>query len=160
PETVIDHATFEEPMRVSDGVRFVIVNGRLALRDGAPTGEQAGRPLARTAHMPTRPMPPPGRARGRVARRATIDRAAIGIDVAQDATANHASGTFRLEDPAANVSVEMKTFGVLQTAGDWASFTGRATVRRSEPERAIVVIVDGNTVVVDAGDYSMSGKTR
>jgi N-acyl-D-aspartate/D-glutamate deacylase len=29
-------------------VRAVIVNGRLALRDGAPTGAQGGRPLVRT----------------------------------------------------------------------------------------------------------------
>jgi N-acyl-D-aspartate/D-glutamate deacylase len=47
PRTIIDHATFEQPTRPSDGVRAVIVNGRLALRDGAPTGAQGGRPLVR-----------------------------------------------------------------------------------------------------------------
>ena len=30
PATVIDHATFDEPMLPSDGIRFVLVNGRLA----------------------------------------------------------------------------------------------------------------------------------
>ena len=33
-----------------------IVNGGIALRDGKVTGEQGGRVLTRTAHMPSRPM--------------------------------------------------------------------------------------------------------
>lgn len=53
PRTVIDHATFEQPTRPSDGVRAVLVNGRLALRDGVPTGTQGGRPLVRRV-SPTR----------------------------------------------------------------------------------------------------------
>src|SRR5262249_5373577 len=52
PQTIVDHATFEQPTLPSDGVKVVIVNGRLALRDGRPTGEQAGRTLRRTPHMP------------------------------------------------------------------------------------------------------------
>ena len=56
PARVIDHATFEEPMLPSDGIRFLLVNGRLAVRDGQPTGERAGQALRRTVHMPTRRM--------------------------------------------------------------------------------------------------------
>ena len=52
PATVIDHATFEEPMLPSDGIRFVVVNGRLAVRDGKPTGERAGSTLRRTYAPP------------------------------------------------------------------------------------------------------------
>lgn len=47
PRTVIDHATFDKPTLKSDGVRAVLVNGVVALRDGAPTGQQGGRALAR-----------------------------------------------------------------------------------------------------------------
>jgi hypothetical protein len=47
---------------------------------------------------------------------------------------------------------------VLQTFGDWGSFTGRARLRADEPERAVLVIVDGAAVVVNAGDYSRSAE--
>jgi N-acyl-D-amino-acid deacylase len=45
PQTVCDHATYEDPHRLSTGVRDVWVNGRRALRDGIVTGEKAGRAL-------------------------------------------------------------------------------------------------------------------
>ncbi len=47
PQTVSDVATFDDPHRLSVGVRDVVVNGRIALRDGAFTGEPAGRALRR-----------------------------------------------------------------------------------------------------------------
>ncbi|BCS34981.1 N-acyl-D-amino-acid deacylase [Luteitalea sp. TBR-22] len=53
PRTVIDHATFDKPTQPSEGVRVVLVNGHVALRDGVPTGAQGGRPLVRGA-SPTR----------------------------------------------------------------------------------------------------------
>ncbi|MDA1371646.1 MAG: amidohydrolase family protein [Proteobacteria bacterium] len=50
PDTVIDHATYDEPAQMSDGIIHTIVNGQLAWRDGAATGTQSGevvvRPLA------------------------------------------------------------------------------------------------------------------
>jgi hypothetical protein len=51
----------------------------------------------------------------------------------------------------------LKDFGLLQTAEDWAAFSGRARLRPSAPERSVFVIVDGNTVVVDAGDFHLAG---
>jgi N-acyl-D-aspartate/D-glutamate deacylase len=42
PETIVDHATFEQPTLPSEGVKHVFVNGRAALRDGKVTGERAG----------------------------------------------------------------------------------------------------------------------
>jgi N-acyl-D-aspartate/D-glutamate deacylase len=48
PATVADHATFADPHQLSVGVRDVVVNGVLALRDGAPTGARPGRRLRRT----------------------------------------------------------------------------------------------------------------
>jgi N-acyl-D-amino-acid deacylase len=47
--TVIDAATFEAPARYAIGIRDVVVNGRLAVRDGAETGERPGRLLRRGA---------------------------------------------------------------------------------------------------------------
>ena len=81
PATVIDHATFEAPMQPSEGIRHVLVNGRVALRDGAPTGERAGQPLRRSVHMPTRPM----NARGPLTavRRVAAGDVAATIDVRQ-----------------------------------------------------------------------------
>ncbi|WP_326632713.1 D-aminoacylase [Nonomuraea fuscirosea] len=47
PETVGDHATYEEPHRYATGVRHVVVNGLPALTDGVPTGNLPGRALRR-----------------------------------------------------------------------------------------------------------------
>jgi N-acyl-D-aspartate/D-glutamate deacylase len=45
PETVIDRATYEKPFQYSEGIEYVIVNGKLALDHGKPTGTKAGRAL-------------------------------------------------------------------------------------------------------------------
>lgn len=47
PAVVADRATFAEPHRLSVGVRDVVVNGVVALRDGSPTGARPGRRLRR-----------------------------------------------------------------------------------------------------------------
>ena len=47
PDRVADHATFAEPHQLSVGVRDVVVNGEVALRDGSPTGARPGRALRR-----------------------------------------------------------------------------------------------------------------
>ncbi len=47
PETVVDHATYEDPTAPSDGIVHVVVNGAVAWRDGAPTGTAAGKVLRR-----------------------------------------------------------------------------------------------------------------
>jgi N-acyl-D-aspartate/D-glutamate deacylase len=43
--TVADQSTYEEPTRLATGMRWVIVNGRLAVDNGRPTGVRAGRAL-------------------------------------------------------------------------------------------------------------------
>ena len=43
PQTIIDHATFEEPHQYATGVRHVFVNGTQVLRDGEHTGATPGR---------------------------------------------------------------------------------------------------------------------
>jgi N-acyl-D-amino-acid deacylase len=47
PDTVADRATFADPHQLSVGVRDVVVNGVVALRDGRPTGARPGRALRR-----------------------------------------------------------------------------------------------------------------
>lgn len=44
-QRIQDHATFLEPRRSAEGMVYVLVNGTLALEDGRPTGERAGRVL-------------------------------------------------------------------------------------------------------------------
>ncbi|MGO9948838.1 MAG: N-acyl-D-amino-acid deacylase family protein [Steroidobacteraceae bacterium] len=43
PNTIQDHATFEKSHQLSTGVSYVIVNGKLALKDGKTTGAATGK---------------------------------------------------------------------------------------------------------------------
>jgi dihydroorotase/N-acyl-D-amino-acid deacylase len=51
PATVVDKSTFEKPHQYSIGFRDVIVNGKLALRDGKVTPERPGRILYGPAYQ-------------------------------------------------------------------------------------------------------------
>jgi N-acyl-D-amino-acid deacylase len=43
PDNIQDHATFDRPHQLSTGVSYVLVNGKLALREGNATGAATGR---------------------------------------------------------------------------------------------------------------------
>jgi N-acyl-D-amino-acid deacylase len=45
PKSMQDHATYQKPLQFSTGVTDVFVNGKLALKDGDPTGTPTGRAL-------------------------------------------------------------------------------------------------------------------
>lgn len=45
PTTIVDHATFEDPERYSEGIRFVFVNGQAVVNEGRPTNALPGRAL-------------------------------------------------------------------------------------------------------------------
>ena len=45
PNTINDHSTFESPHVLSEGVKYVFVNGTLIVRDGRHTGAKPGRVL-------------------------------------------------------------------------------------------------------------------
>lgn len=46
PTKIIDEATYEEPTRQAEGIREVIVNGRIAWREGSSTEDRSGRVLS------------------------------------------------------------------------------------------------------------------
>jgi N-acyl-D-aspartate/D-glutamate deacylase len=136
PNTVIDLATYETPALVSEGIRYVLVNGKLALRDGKVTGERAGRTLLRSAHMPTRPMSV------YTSRRVFVAAPGITINITQAAGAARAKGTFKLADPKTQALIQSTVLGFLQTTGKWASFTARAKSLPGTADRALTVVVD------------------
>jgi N-acyl-D-aspartate/D-glutamate deacylase len=46
PQTVTDRSTFQEPAKYAEGIRFVIVNGVLVVKEGQlQTGVHPGRPV-------------------------------------------------------------------------------------------------------------------
>ena len=107
--------------------------------------------------MPTRPMDVGQRT---VKRRITSGDDRVAIDVSQARNDRTAKGTFRLTQKASGITFEMTALGQLQTAKDWASFTGRARLRRSEPERSVTIILDGSELVVSAGDFHFTATAR
>jgi N-acyl-D-aspartate/D-glutamate deacylase len=52
PATVTDKATYVSPELLADGMRYVLVNGRLAVDGGKPTGVLAGRALRHAVSAP------------------------------------------------------------------------------------------------------------
>ena len=124
PRTVIDHATYENPAVPSEGIRHVVINGKLALRDGAATGAKAGELLLRGENnMPSRPAV--DAAARRVAAQAIgTDGERVIFSVSQRAGARQATGTFTFVHYRFNRLVKLITPGVLQVHNGWASFTG------------------------------------
>jgi N-acyl-D-aspartate/D-glutamate deacylase len=46
PQTISDRSTFQEPAKYADGIKFVIVNGVVIVKDGQlQPGVDPGRPL-------------------------------------------------------------------------------------------------------------------
>ena len=161
PATVIDHATYESPALPSDGIRDVLVNGRVALRDGRPTGERGGRALIRSEHMPSRAMQDD---RGRRVTFTAKSLSNLTFDVSQKPGEHTATGTLRIGDARSRFRFEAERFGVLQIANasldggknrhaGWASFTARGWVQPLNVQRSATVIVDR----VDPVDVGHSG---
>ncbi len=50
PKTFASQADYEHPTRLATGVRWVLVNGRIAIEDGRPTLALAGKGLRRPVH--------------------------------------------------------------------------------------------------------------
>ena len=146
PNTIIDHATYENPAVPSEGVKYVLVNGKTALKNGVATNVWGGRALLRSANMPSRQAI--DRARS-LKVKGMLDGKPVAIDLAQRAGAREATGTFSIEGFAT-----VSRFGVLQVADGWASVSfvnaGHAivaTVDLGDPsarrKAAVVIQADG-----------------
>ncbi|MBW7947107.1 MAG: D-aminoacylase, partial [Sphingomonadaceae bacterium] len=55
PATFAPRADYTQPTLFAKGIRAVVVNGKVAVEDGAPTGIAAGRALPRTPKAGTCP---------------------------------------------------------------------------------------------------------
>jgi len=128
--TVLDHATYERPMELPQGIRLVMVNGRVALRDGEPTGVAGGRTLRRTRAMISRPM--------RVA--TSLELRFEAADSATTLRVDLARGQLRVDGGGAQL--EGVDFGLLQTAPQWATVTGRLRDSVRGEELGFAVILD------------------
>ena len=148
---VIDHATYEKPTEPSEGIRFVVVNGRVALRDGEPTGVKAGRTLRRTRAMSSRPM---SVAASRELR-TEADEAGRRIKV------DLAAGLLRVTGP--KLALTGTEFGLVQTASAWSTVTGIVRETTTGSQSAFVLIVDevgrSTTLQVD-GRSAMTWKLK
>jgi N-acyl-D-amino-acid deacylase len=150
PRTIVDRATYEDPAQLSEGVRFVLVNGVVQLRDGRVTGAHGGLLVTRSAHMPSRPMNPASAARKLSVKGSMEDKTRIEIDIAQPAGAPRAKGSVRIAAPAPQEVVDATVdLGVLQTTRDWESFTASGRLRPSGKAAALTVIVERADPFVD-----------
>jgi dihydroorotase/N-acyl-D-amino-acid deacylase len=52
PATIADNATYEKPHQLPSGIRYVIVNGAIVMKDGAHTGAKPGRALRGPGYHP------------------------------------------------------------------------------------------------------------
>ena len=142
--TVIDHATYEAPNLKSEGIRVVLVNGVVALRDGLVTGARGGVAMRRSGHMPSRELRLDATRHVRVSGTLQSEGAAVAtnvtIDITQSRSARSATGNLRLTT-AIGVRIQSTSFGTFQPGTHWASVTGRVKVGREE--RAFTLIVDG-----------------
>jgi N-acyl-D-amino-acid deacylase len=155
PLTIIDHATYEQPTLASEGVRHVLVNGRLALRDGKATGEKAGSVLYRAADLPSRPM------RLQQMRALSVQSKNFNLQLRQPPQ-DKTRGTFRFLDPDTKLEIRILEIGLLQAYGKWASFTARARLMPGAEEFTIQVILDGGNATGSAATLriEMEGKRR
>ena len=146
PNTIIDHATYENPALPSEGVRHVVVNGRVALKDGAPTGARGGqRAVAIDEHAEPPADRRPRSLKGQGARRGQQ----IAIDLTQRAGAREATGAF-----AHRRRRIVTRLGMLQTTHGWAS------VGFDNGGRAISATIDhasGSTVDRDGRSLRRDG---
>lgn len=148
PAAVIDRATFEEPELPSEGIRHVVVNGVVALRDGKPTGQKGGRALRRTPVMPSRPMSPHTAARTLSARSELRtpegDRWRLAVDVSQGASDRRARGTMVIRDSRNRAVAEVRELGVLQVWNRWASLTAAAQLATGEWRHIVAVVEESD----------------
>jgi N-acyl-D-amino-acid deacylase len=174
PRTIIDHSTYERPTERPEGVRFVLVNGRLAVKDGKLTGATAGHTLLRAAFMPSRPesggsrsVRGDGMVASSGAKAGTYSAVKISFEVSQAPADRRAHGRLKVVDEHGRVLIETDALGLLQTADLWASFTAYAVDRNAG--EAVTVVVDEanplspgvrNVYLLEDGKIAYEGSLR
>lgn len=155
PRTIIDHATYENPTAESEGVRHVLVNGVVAVRDGVVTGTQGGQALERAHVLPARTMSFDadrsvsfeGVLLG--ADSSAVPGGRVRIDVTQGEGERQARGVLNITGRGSD-DIEAVEFGLLQTGPGWASISARVMVGDGS-ERALTVVVDARSPA--GGDF-------
>jgi N-acyl-D-aspartate/D-glutamate deacylase len=147
PQTVIDRSSYQRPTERPEGVRFVWVNGRLAVKDGKLTGTAAGRTLLRSAFMPLRPE---SRGTRRLTGAGTLKLAStsrnapagmrISFLVSQRDGERHAHGRLTVQSADGRVVSQREVFGLLQVSEGWGSFTTYAFGKAGG--EALTVVMD------------------
>jgi N-acyl-D-amino-acid deacylase len=142
PRAVNDRATYDKPTLLSQGIRYVLVGGTLALDQGRPTRARGGRVLLRGDHEPTRPMDVTGPKALAADGRLRLGRSAARIAFAlrQGRATRRARGWLRLDDDAHALHLSALSFGFIQSAAGWASFSGIAA--GATGPKAFVVTLD------------------
>lgn len=141
PRTITDRGTAKAP-QLSEGVRYVLVNGRPALSAGRLTGEQGGTVVKRTANMPSRPqsLSFERRLTGTAVLKGE-SAARMDVSLRQSASQRTASGLITVKDAHGRQIFQSRSFGVLQTMPGWASVTGEGRLP-SGAARAFVLTID------------------
>lgn len=158
--TVFDPATVEERgdpdhPQLAQGVMLVLVNGRVAVRDGRVTGVQGGETLLRSRNMPSRPSQKDvDRRAGGSARLAGDSEASplqhLVFDVRHQRGDRTARGHVRVRDERGRLVFEATQLGTLQVRGRWASLTGWARLQNGDA-RPFALIVDATPGDINGG---------
>lgn len=159
PKTVRDRSTYESPETPSEGIRYVLVNGQVALADGKATGKQSGQSVRLTTLMPSRPLSTVGPRK--LASSAVFDGAdekvTLQLNIRQDSTARHAAGAARLTG-ANGWILDIKRLGILQISHKWASLTGWARTNGGA-EQPVTIILDAEGPGTPAGKVALAVAT-
>jgi acyl-homoserine-lactone acylase len=134
PKTVRDKATYLEPELLATGMKYVLVNGRVAVDGGKYNGVLAGRPLRRAssaqpaAAAPVAAPPAPDYAAQVEVRRTTHGVPHIKAD--NIAAAEYALAYVQAEDYGARVPLDL-----LRSRGEMGRWFGRDSMERDFPAR-------------------------
>lgn len=153
PASIIDKADYDKPTSLPVGMKYVLVNGVVALDPTGPTRMPAGAALWRAPDMPSRPESIGNRQATGTAVLTAVDGAETGrltleYRLSQNASSRTAGGVLRLTGPGKRPRLEAESFGLLQTAPGWASVTGTAGDGEGKRRAFTLITDDGNPAAV------------
>lgn len=155
PRTISDRGTDEAP-QLAEGVRYVLVNGQLAVRNGELTGLQGGQVLRRAPNMPTRAL---RFVAAPIVGEAQLDGGArLSVDFKPRDRFGAAEGGVTVKDARGRVLFTSERLGVLQAKAGWAALTGQGRLPDGR-QTAFTLVLDGEAqgpaegraVVLDVG---------